>query len=160
MCRPINTCRILIHPAFLNRECNIFDFTKDGLIYLRSTATSEMKPLLSSNRTIRKLFEVEVSIATNYLLSLAIARTSAKTQTSCNAFLSLFRTESHGQSDDWNASLLSESDFESSVPSSFLTSASLDLLKSIFWAYFARLSESVRGLKDRGYCGENWGYRR
>lgn len=96
----------------------------------------------------KKTFQILLFIYNKYtyLLSFAIARTSAKTQTSCSAFLNLFRTESHGHSDDWNASLLSESDLESSAPSSFFTSKSPVLLKSIFWAYLAKLSESVKGL--------------
>lgn len=80
-------------------------------------------------------------------MSLAIARTSANTHTSCKVFLSLLRTESQGHNDDWNASLLSVSDLESSFDSSFLISTSEVLLKSIFWAYLARLSDRVKGLQ-------------
>lgn len=86
---------------------------------------------------------------TKYRFSFAIARTSANTHTSCKVFLSLFLTESHGHREDWKASLLSVSDLESSADSSFFVSNSEVLLKSIFWANFARLSDKVSGLQKK-----------
>lgn len=68
----------------------------------------------------------------------------------CLIYLSLFLTESHGHRDDWNVAasfVVESSSVLSWSPVSFIMSSVLALLKSIFWASLARLSDIDNGLK-------------